>query len=194
MSFPYQNPLALSIVNAPVSVSRTSTQGTSFSINHVGGHQEVYYLDNLKLTFSGNGLQQLSANTVPIQIAIQPNSGLTWTTLTLNSDNISSGRRRLGMQVYVYETNTVYQYTIPNYDSLWASITGLTGASAITQTDSYTTVNARSQAGRDFISAWTGSTIEGVDGATSNDATWRVFYGTDTQITGGTFFSGTSDL
>jgi hypothetical protein len=32
--------------------------------------------------------------------------------LTLNSDNISSGRRKLGMLVYVYETNKIYQFRI----------------------------------------------------------------------------------
>jgi len=194
MSFPYKNPLSLTVVTGPTSVSRTSTQGTNFSVNQIGGYQEFYYLDNLGLTFSGTGLQQLSANTIPIQINIGNNSGLSWTVLTLNSDNISSGRRRLGMQAYVHETDTVYQYVIPDYDTLWASVTGLTGSSAITQTDTYTTVNARSQAGRDFINAWTGSTIEGVGGVTRENARWRIFWGTDIQITGGTYFSGTSEL
>jgi len=194
MSFPYQNPLSLAVISGPVSVNRTSTYGTNFSVLQVGGYQEVYYLENLGLYFSGTGLQQLSANTIPIQIAVQPNTGLQWTQLTLNSDNISSGRRRLGMQVYVHETDTVYQYTIPNYDTLWANLTGLTGNSAITITDSFTTVNARSQEGRDFIDAWTGSTIEGVSGTSRNDARWRIFWGSDIQITGGTYYSGTSEL
>jgi hypothetical protein len=39
--------------------------------------------------------------------------------LNLNNDGISSGRRRLGMLVFVQENLTTYQYTIPNYNSLW---------------------------------------------------------------------------
>ncbi|MFN9959661.1 MAG: hypothetical protein ACK55I_41785, partial [bacterium] len=101
--------------------------------------------------------------------------------------------RRLGMQVHVQENDTVYQYTIPNYDTLWAALTGLTGLSAISVSDYATTVNTRSQAGRDFINAWTGSTIEGYDEIREN-ARWRIFYGTDVQITGGTYFSGTQEL
>lgn len=127
MSFPYKNPVANVTLTAPEGVAINSFVGTNFSVSQIGGYQEVYYLNNLELGFSGTGLQQLSGNTIPIQISIGTNTGLSYTTLTLNSDNISSGRRRLGMQVYVQETDTVYQYTIPNYDALWNSVTGLTG-------------------------------------------------------------------
>lgn len=194
MSFQYKNPIANDSLSAPQGVSLTSNQGTNFSVSQVGGYQEVFYLENLTLTFSGTGVQNLSGNTIPIQIAVQPNSGLTWSTLTLNSDNISSGRRRLGMLVYVHETDTVYQHTIPNYETLWDSLTGLTGSSGITQNSTSTVVNARSQAGRDFISAWTGSTIEGVSGTTRENARWRIFYGSDVTITGGTHSNGTTTL
>ena len=186
MSFPYKNPTSLSLLNAPEGVTLTSNVGTNFSVSQVGGYQEVYYLENLELFFSGTGTQTLSANTIPIVINVQANTGLSFTQLTLNSDNISSGRRRLGMQVYVNEVDTVYQYHIPDYDALWASVTGLTGSSGISQQSTFTTVNARSQAGRNFINTWTGSTIEGVNGVTREDARWRIFWGTDIQITGGT--------
>jgi hypothetical protein len=76
MSFTYKNPVANVSLSAPEGVAINSNQGTNFSVSQVGGYQEVYYLDNLKLTFSGNGNQQLSANTVPIQISIGPNTGL----------------------------------------------------------------------------------------------------------------------
>jgi len=175
MSFIYKNPLSNIEVSEPQSVDRTNFVGTNYSVLQVGGYQEVFYLDNLKLTFSGTGLQQLSANTIPIQINLQPNTGFSFTTLTLNSDNISSGRRRLGMLVYVHETDTVYQYTIPNYEQEWNTLTGLTGSSAITQSQTYTQINARSQVSKDFISLWTGSTIEGVSGVTRNNARWRIF-------------------
>jgi hypothetical protein len=131
MSFVYKNPTAAAQLSAPYGVSRTLTQGTTFSISIVGGYSEVWNLDDLQLTFSGTGLQQLSANTIPIQINIGNNAGLSWTTLTLNSDNISSGRRRLGMQVFVQETETVYQYSIPNYEVLWDAVAAQPGNSEI---------------------------------------------------------------
>ena len=90
---------------------------------------EVYTLSDLNWsTYGSSGIIQNSGNTIPIQFTV----GGAANTLTLNSDNISSGRRRLGMQVFVQETDTVYQYTIPNYDALWSSLTGLTGLSRIT--------------------------------------------------------------
>jgi hypothetical protein len=194
MSFVYKNPTAAAQLAAPYGVSRTSTQGTTFSISLVGGYTEVWNLDDLSLTFSGNGLQQLSANTIPIQINIGNNTGLSWTTLTLNSDNISSGRRRLGMQVFVQETETVYQYSIPNYETLWDAVAVQTGSSGFTIDTNTTTVQYRTQAGRDFINAWTGSTIEGQSGTTRENARWKIFYGTDVQITGGTYDSQNTEL
>ena len=152
---------------------------------------EVYTLSDLNWsTYGSSGNIQNSGNTIPIQFTV----GGAANTLTLNSDNISSGRRRLGMQVFVKETDTVYQYTIPNYDTLWSSLTGLTGLSGINQTDYTTTVNTRSQAGKDFVYDWTGSTIEGVSGVTREDARWRIFWGSDVQITGGTYYSGITTL
>lgn len=175
MSFTYKNPISNIQRFEAESVDRTNFIGTNFSVLQVGGYQEVFYLNDLKLTFLGTGPQLLSANTIPIQIIVNPNVAFDWTILTLNSDNISSGRRRLGMLVYVHETDTVYQYYIPDYVQQWNTLTGLTGSSAITQDTTYTQINARSQAGRDFISLWTGSTIEGVSGVTRNNARWRIF-------------------
>jgi hypothetical protein len=138
MSFPYKNPTTASQINGSESVTRTATFGTNFSVLQTGGYMEVYYLSDLIYsTYGGVGVIQNSGNTIPIQFTV----GGAANTLTLNSDNISSGRRRLGMQVYVQETDTVYQYHIPNYDSLWGSLTGLTGLSAITPTEYTTTVN-----------------------------------------------------
>ena len=191
MSFPYKNPLSASQLSVSESISRTSTFGTNFSVLQTGGYMEVYSLSDLNWsTYGASGVIQNSGNTIPIQFTV----GGAANTLTLNSDNISSGRRRLGMQVHVQENDTVYQYTIPNYDTLFAALTGLTGLSAISVSDYSTTVNTRSQAGRDFINAWSASTIEGVGGVTKDDARWRIFYGSDVQITGGTYFSGTQEL
>jgi hypothetical protein len=193
MPFQYKNPLTSQQLSTPESTVRTLVQGTNFSVLNVGGYMEVYNLSDLGLSFVGTGLQQLSGNTIPIQITIGTGAAWSPSVLTLNSDNVSSGRRRLGMLVYVYETDTVYQYYIPDYETLWSGLLALTGSSGITQGDYTTTVNTRSQAGRDFIESWTGSTIEGVDSVTRENARWRVFQVTSgTAGTAGT--SGTSGI
>jgi hypothetical protein len=112
--------------------------------------------------------------------------------VNLNSDNFSSGRRRIGMIVYVNETGFAYQYEIDNYESLWNAATGATGTVTSNRYD--TQVRNNSEAGQNFIDAWTGSTIEGVSGTTREEARWRIFHGTDTFVTGGTYFSATSTI
>ena len=196
MSFDYKNPLSSSQLTGTQSVARTSTFGTNFSVLNVGGYMEVYNLIDLELTLTAATYPsniQLSANTIPINFTKGTGTSFSPDSISLYSDNISSGRRKLGMQVYVQETDTVYQYTILDYENLWNALSGLTGNSAKTVTDYSTVVNSRSQAGKDFINAWTGSTIEGYNEIREN-ARWRIFSGLDIQITGGTYFSGTSDL
>jgi hypothetical protein len=160
MSFTYKNPITIAQNTNTESVARTAVFGNTFSVLNVGGYMEVYYLRDLELILTAATYPsqiQLSANTIPINFTKGTGSAFSPDFITLNSDNISSGRRRLGMQVYVQETDTVYQYTILNYETLWNNLTGLTGNSAITQSDYSTTVNNRSQAGKDFINTWTGS-------------------------------------
>ena len=162
MSVPYKNPISSVQVSTPQSVSRTSVFGTNFSILNVGGYMEVYNLSDLSLTLTAStypSLIQLSANTIPIRFTKGNNTFLSPDYLTLNSDNISSGRRRLGMLVYVHETDLVYQYVIPNYDTLWNNLSGLTGFSSVTYSDYTTVINSRSTAGQSFISGWTSSNI-----------------------------------
>jgi hypothetical protein len=188
MSVPYKNPISSIQVGGPQSVSRTSVFGTNFSVNSVGGYMEVYNLSDLTLTLTAStypDLIQLSANTIPIRYTKGNGTLSSPDYITLNSDNISSGRRKLGMLVYVHETDLTYQFVISNYDTLWNNLTGLTGFSAITYSDYTTVVNNRSSVGQTFINAWTASTIEGVGGHTSTDSNWRIF-----QTGGGSTFSG----
>ena len=197
MSFEYKNPLTGQINSTTQSVGRTSVFGVTYSISNIGGHMEVYYLRDLELILTADTYPsqiQLSANTIPINFTKGTGSAFSPDSISLNSDNISSGRRRLGMHVFVRENNTVYQYNIQNYETLWNNLSGLTGTSAVTYNNYSTIVNNNSQEGQDFINGWTGSTIEGVSGATSNNANWTIFYGSDVQITGGTYSSGTSTL
>jgi hypothetical protein len=201
MSVPYHNPISSIQVSTPQSVPRTSVFGTNFSILNVGGYMEVYNLSDLTLTLTSStypSLIQLSANTIPIRYTKGLGTFLSPDYLTLNSDNISSGRRRLGMMAYVHETDKVYQYVIPNYDTLWNNLSGLTGFSSVTYSDYTTVINNRSSAGQSFIQSWTASTIEGVNGYTSSNANWRIFQtgssggtsGIDVFVTGGTYNGG----
>ena len=94
MSFPYKNPISASQISGTESASRTSTFGTNFSVLQTGGYMEVYSLSDLNWsTYGATGAIQNSGNTIPIQFTVAGS----FNTLTLNSDNISSGRRRLGM-------------------------------------------------------------------------------------------------
>jgi hypothetical protein len=188
MSFPYKNPLTGQLIDGPVSILRNSVQGTNFAVLGVGGAIQVYNLSDLYLSFQGTGQQLNSGNTIPINYTIGTNNTFNPSSITLNSDNISSGRRTLGMLVYVYENDTTYQFNIPNYENLWNAATGQTGTVNIG--DYTTTVNSTSQEGRDFIDTWTGSTIEGID-SSRETANWKIY---QIQVTGGTYSSGNTTL
>lgn len=173
----YKNPISPLQIASTYSVGREKPYGTNFSVLGVGGFMEVYNLSDLVFTIPTGqiGNIEISANTIPIHFRKGNGSPFSFDSLTLNSDNISSGRRRLGMLVYVYETNKIYQYTIDNYDSLWSAATGSTGVggNSVVISDFGTTVKNNTVAGQNFINAWTASTIEGVNGFTNLNATWR---------------------
>jgi hypothetical protein len=194
MSNLYKNPLTPEQLNGSQSVSRTETFGTNFSVLGIGGFMEVYNISDLDFTIppSTTGPIELSGNTIPISFLKGSGPPFSYDVLTLSSDNISSGRRRLGMLVYVYETNQVYQYSINNYDSLWNSATAATNTVVIS--DFGTTVNNSTPEGQLFIDSWTSSTIEGISGITRSTATWKKYYGNDLSITGGTYNAFTSTL
>jgi len=187
MSFVYKNPLSSINISTPDSVLRDKTFGTNFSVLQIGGYMEVYTLQDLIYTVpSGStGVIEFTGNTIPIQYSKRTLAFLP-DILTLNSDNISSGRRRLGMLVYVHETQKTYQYTIPNFESLWNSASGST-----TEGTYGTTVSTTTAGGTAFIDAWLDSSIEGVSGVTRDNARWKIFYGTDITVTGGTYNNAT---
>jgi len=183
------------VVNSTSSVGSTSLKGTNFSIYSVGGYMEVYNISDLYFTIPTGTTGQVyySGNTIPINFYLANNYSTN--TLILNSDNISSGRRKLGMLVYVYETDQIYQFKIDNYDSLWSAATASTGSVISTQYG--TVVQGNSSANNSFINAWTGNTIEGVSGGTSSNSVWKKLVtgsGGGSGITGGTFDVTTGDL
>ncbi len=94
MSGLYQNPLTPISVLGPSSVPRTKPFGSNFSILGVGGYMEVYNLSDLYYTVpSGTtGSIESSGNTIPIQFSKGTGSVFSPDVVTLNSDNISSGR------------------------------------------------------------------------------------------------------
>jgi|LauGreDrversion4_2_1035121.scaffolds.fasta_scaffold00419_10 hypothetical protein len=181
MSFNYKNPISPLYSLGNISVKRNNVFGTNFSVLSTGGYMEVYDIDDLYFTIppSTLGLVQYTGNTIPIQFNVGNGTPYSFDVLTLNSDNISSGRRRLGMLAYVIGEDQIYQYQIPNYYNLWTAVTatgaiGPGGPTAVFS-DFGTTIKNNSQQGIDFISAWTSNTIEGISGETSSTATWRKF-------------------
>ena len=175
MSVPYKNPISPIHLNGTQSVPRNNTFGTTFSVNNTGGYMEVFSLSDLYYTIpSGTtGSIEYSGNTIPIEFT--KGTGNVWSpdVITLASDNISSGRRRLGMLVYVYEVDQVYQYYIDNYEMLFTAATASTGCVQIS--DFGTTINNKTAAGQSFINSWTANTIQDVSGATYSTAVWRKF-------------------
>ena len=194
----YRNPLVSQITTAPKTpASLDRDYGNIFSVYNIGGYMEVYNLSDLTYVVpSGTtGNIYYSGNSIPIKFYKSSN------TLTdkvfLWNDKISSGRRRLGQLVFVQETQMTYQYTVPDYDSVY---TAATAAGAVTYDGQayYEVINkigvTPNAAGQALIDVWTGSTIEGVDGVARDDARWRIFHGTDTFLTGGSLNASTGVL
>ena len=196
--FNYKNPLSSEIAVGSLTVDRDDTKGTTFSVGLIGGYMEVWSLDDLKYTIYGTGNIEDERNRIPIQYYERLFGGQS-NTLTINNDLISSGRRRLGMLVYVHETDTTYQYVIPNYENLFDPLSAYTGGLVITG-DTTWTISTGSQFAPNadttaFVDAWLDSSIEGVSGVTRENARWRIFWGTDWQVTGGTVdYNSTGDL
>jgi|LakMenEpi03Aug12_release.lakeMendotaPanAssembly.Ray.scaffolds.fasta_scaffold54167_3 hypothetical protein len=191
MSFNYKNPITPLISLGNQSVPRTSVYGTNFSILGTGGYMEVYSVNDLYFTIPSGytGLIEFSANTIPIQFNKGIGSIFSPDVLTLNSDNISSGRRRIGMLVYVIDEDQIYQYQIPNFELLWSGATGATGpgGNTVVFSEFGTTIKSNSPEGIAFISAWTSNTIEGVSGGTSSNSVWKkLVTGGGGVFTGGT--------
>ena len=176
----------LTVLGNP-SVPNNAIFGTNFSILSTGGYMEVYSINDLDFIIpSGStGLIEYSANTIPIQFNKGTGSAFSYDVITLNSDNISSGRRKIGMLVYVIEEKQVYQYRIDNYDTLWNAATGATGPGGATVVVSNfgTTVKNNTEPGQTFINAWLNSGVDGVD----NNPRWVKYYGTNLAVTGGTY-------
>ena len=198
--FLYKNPLTPEQLNGAQSVTRTETFGTNFSVLGIGGFMEVYNITDLYYTIppATTGPIEISGNTIPISFLKGSGTPFSPDVLTLNSDNISSGRRRLGMLVYVYETDQVYQYQIDNFYSLWSAATGSTGigGNTVVFSDFGTTVKNNSVSGQNFINAWTANTIDGISGNVRSNSVWKKYHGTNLSITGGSYnsFTGTLNL
>jgi hypothetical protein len=159
---------------------------------------EVYNISDLYYTIPSNsyGLIQFTGNSIPISFFRGSGTTFSLNSLNLNSDLISSGRRRLGMLVYVYETDQIYQFLIDNYDSLWSAVTASTGT--VVTNEFGTVVRADSSENISFINSWTGNTVEGVSGATRSTSVWKKLQtgsgGGGSGITGGTYYPNTLTL
>ena len=193
MSFNYKNPLSSIVVSGPNGVTLTDNYGTNFSVLGVGGYMEVWSLSDLNFSSYGStGNIRNSGNTIPISITLAP-IPLAATSVVLSNDNISSGRRRLGMVVYVHENQQYYRYTIPNYETLYdaADLEGAIIKGADTTTVYNRVVGVNKPNGLALIQAWTGSTIEGYSGGTRENANWIL---ANVLVTGATFTQGSGTL
>jgi hypothetical protein len=99
-TFEYRNPITSNQASTQVSLSRNSIFGISYSVLNTGGYMEVYNLSDLVWSYTG-GTGLIKGSTISIQFNKGTNTTFAPDILTLGSDNISSGRRRLGMLVYV---------------------------------------------------------------------------------------------
>ena len=110
----YQNPLSPLRTLGTQSVNSEQFIGTHYSTYGVGGYMEVYNISELYYTVPGGQYGQIkySGNSIPINFYKGSGTSFSYDTLTLNSDNVSSGRRKLGMLAYVRETDTTYQYKL----------------------------------------------------------------------------------
>lgn len=197
-SLNYKNPISPIYAVGSFTAPREEVFGVTYSVLNVGGYMEVYTLDDLNYTIpiGQSGSIKFSGNTIPIEFSKSNGSPTSFDTLTLSSDNISSGRRRLGMLAYVYEVNQVYQYCIDDYDILWSNATGATGpgGNTVTISDFGTIVKSNSLEGIAFNQAWLSSDIEDVNGVTRANARWRKFHTDGGAITGGSYNSATTTL
>ena len=178
MSLQYKNPLTSSLLDGTESALRTKTFGTNFSVLQTGGYMEVYTLNDLVFSTNGQtGLIEYSGNTIPIKFNVRTLNFLP-DVLTLESDNVSTGRQRLGMLVYVKQVNQVYQLHIDNYDTLWDNAVA---AGDVIQTEYGTSVYSNHAGGQALINAWSASTIELVQtysplSAASCGRDWRMLF------------------
>ena len=162
MSFKYQNPTSPVVLTGPDSVTLDNNTGTNFSVYSIGGYMEVFSLADLDFIVpsGSSGTILYSGNTIPINYQYGtplsiPNA------VTINDDEISSGRRRLGMSVYVIEVDHTYQYVIDNYQALWNAAE--TSGSLIPVGGGYQVFDD-TVAGTNLVNAWLDSSIEGVSG------------------------------
>ena len=171
MAYNYKNPISPVQLSGPNSVPSNSDFGSNYSVLAVGGYMEVWSHQDLRFVIppANVGPVLSTANTIPISMATAPN-GDAW--LNLESDGISSGRRKLGMLVYVITATTLYQYQIPNYQTLFESAT--TDGSLVQTSTGYILDN-QTVGGQNLMTYWTGSTIEDVDSVSPSIANWKVF-------------------
>ena len=120
MSFQYRNPTSAVILQGADTVTLDNNTGTNFSVYSIGGYMEVYSHEDLNFIIpsGSSGTILYSGNTIPINFVYgaplsSPDA------VNIETDEISCGRRRLGMMVYVISAATTYQFEIDNYAALW---------------------------------------------------------------------------
>ncbi len=157
-----------------------TNDGITWDVYNVGGYMSVNYLTDLLFNIPEGAVGSIVDynTTIPIEFDYFDPLGID-NIIHLNNDGISSGRRKVGMLVYVAETNKVYQYSFDNYHDLYdnarfagslyefySEVTYPTDPPGTVQMITSIECSTSTPEGVAFVSAWTGNTIEGVDGAT----------------------------
>jgi hypothetical protein len=169
----FLNPISPIQSIGTTSVPRNENYGTTFSNSIVGGYMQVNSLNDLiySIPSGQTGNIEYSGNTIPINFVKGIGTSFSRDVVILNSDNQSSGRRKIGMLVYVREQEQLYQYTNDNFLTLWNAATAATGTVVIS--DFGTTVNNSTAAGQNLINSCTASTIDGYNGVVRANAVWK---------------------
>jgi hypothetical protein len=150
-----------------------TNDGITWDVYNIGGYMSVNFLPDLLFTIpSGTTGEIIDINTtIPIDFDYFDPIGFP-NVLHLNNDGISSGRRKVGMLVYVAETNKVYQFSFENYLQLYSDALSSGALYEFYSEFTYPTdppgtreiitsieCNTSTPEGIAFVNAWTGNTI-----------------------------------
>lgn len=165
----FRLPITRNVINDAISLEQGTEGGTHYSSYGIGGLIEVMSLTDLS---NDSRFVGISYNLFPNLSSIRE--------LYLNTENTSCGKRKIGMLVYVLENDTTYQFQFPNYLSSFTAATASTvGTARVVVFEDYQTViyNLNAEAAV-LVNGWSNDSIEGISGATSITAGWKIYSST----------------
>lgn len=162
----FKLPKTYNVINDAISLQPGTEGGTHYSSYGIGGFIEVMNLSDLS---NDSRFVGISYNLFSDLSGIRE--------LYLNTENTSCGKRKIGMLVHVLENDITYQFQFPNYLSSFTAATASTvGTARVVVFEDYSTVvyNLNAEASV-LVNGWSNDSVEGISGATSTTAGWKVF-------------------